>query len=499
MMSAALRINNKTITGSRPRFPCLQSHLLKIRTPLLLRALPKSQEIVLVHHRRHPLTPKCSTASSSLDKATAVADPDQVICVEPSAQAAGATSDLLSANPSVMHASSLYADRIPVIDATSVASNNHLVAPVVNNNPLTTPSHSRYLLPTEKIERLSKKPTKAQVVQITTNLRRESCHYLPIDVVLPENYDSFETLLMLQYAMNPSKMEECTHWKHWDREKFCQELLSAVPDNSVVRPDSATTFVECIAQMFLQFNLADPAMEEAFDQQLQAIDRRFPDATPEQHLRAVQILISRLPELPIYWRAILQRLINGQEVHITTVKGSRFTWLTQLAMPRQIKEMAEEYGYIVSYSEHTRQLADKPIKKKQSGDESSRITTTSTAKVLCSGCGRDNHLVATCRFKSTVRTRGRKHTNCFLPNTLTLQSSHSRSYQRTTLTHQRRGHPLRSTDRNPTVSHRLYPTYSVRCIAIPPITIILTFLYRPHCRQASEQEITSRRCSTRAP
>jgi hypothetical protein len=138
-------------------------------------------------------------------------------------------------------------------------------------------------------------------------------------------------------------------------------------NNSVVRPDSATTFVECIAQLFLQFNLADLAVEEAFDQQLQAIE----------HLKAVQILISRLPELPI----------NGHEVHITTVKGFRFTWLTQLAKARQIKEMAEEYGYIVSDSEHTRLLADKPIKKKQSADESSRTTTTSTAKVLCSGCG----------------------------------------------------------------------------------------------------------------
>jgi hypothetical protein len=147
--------------------------------------------------------------------------------------------------------------------------------------------------------------------------------------------------------------------------------------------------------------LADPAVEEAFDQQLQAIDRRFPDATPEQHLRTVQILISRLPELPVNWRAILQRLINGQEVHITTVKGSRLTWLTELAKARHVKEMAEEYGYTVNYSEHTRQLADKPIKKKQSADESSRTTTTSTAKVLCSGCGHDNHLAATCRFKST--------------------------------------------------------------------------------------------------
>jgi hypothetical protein len=175
-------------------------------------------------------------------------------------------------------------------------------------------------------------------------------------------------------------------------------------------------------------------------------------------------------------------------VHITTVKVFRITWLTQLAEARQVKEMAEEYGYIVNYSEHTRQLADKLIKKIQSVDESSRTTTTSTAKVLCSGCGRDNHLVATCRFKSTG-----------FFNSYPFAYTHSRSCQRTHHALQRQGHPLRSTDPNQPVSHRLYPTYSVRCLAIPPITIILTFLYRPHCRQASEEEITSRLCSTRAP
>jgi hypothetical protein len=251
-MSAALRIDNKRKSTKISLLS--ESPFKDSGTSSLKSAAKKSRNRLRSPSptMEHPLTPK----SSSLDKATPVADPDQVICVDPSAQAAGATSDLPSANPSVMHASSLYADRIPVIDATSVASNTHLVAPVVNNDPLTTPSHSRYLLPIEKIERLSKKPTRAQVVQITTNLRRGSCHYLPIDVVLPENYDSFETLLMLQYVMNPSKMEECTHWKHWNREKFCQELLSAVPDNSVLRPDSATTFVECIAQLFLQFNPA---------------------------------------------------------------------------------------------------------------------------------------------------------------------------------------------------------------------------------------------------
>jgi hypothetical protein len=40
---------------------------------------------------------------------------------------------------SVMHASSLYADRILAMEATSVACNTLLVAPVVTNNPLTRP------------------------------------------------------------------------------------------------------------------------------------------------------------------------------------------------------------------------------------------------------------------------------------------------------------------------------------------------------------------------
>ena len=215
----------------------------------------------------HQPEPISTSAPSSLDVATPVANPDQVITLESTSQAAGAMLDSQLADSSIKHAPVLHATS-SAVDTTTIASNTLLVAPVVNNNPLTiTPSHGRHLLPPEKSERLSKKPTRAQVVQITTNLK----HYLPIVVVHPEHYDSFETLLMLQYVMNPSKMEECSQWKHWDRDRFCHELLSAVPDTSVVRLDSAATFVDLISQLVLQFNLADPAVEEAFDQQLQAI------------------------------------------------------------------------------------------------------------------------------------------------------------------------------------------------------------------------------------
>jgi hypothetical protein len=75
----------------------------------------------------------------------------------------------------------------PVLPATSsvltsvatnpVASNTRPGAPVSNNSPLpSAPSqslyNSRYILPSEKIERLCRKPTRAQVVQVTTNLLR---------------------------------------------------------------------------------------------------------------------------------------------------------------------------------------------------------------------------------------------------------------------------------------------------------------------------------------
>jgi hypothetical protein len=187
-MSAALIIINK-------RKPARLSKSSESAVKDLGNSSPKSSAKKPRIHLRSPSPtsddqpgPTSSSAPASLDMATSVANPDQVICVDPSAQVAGATSDLPSANSSVMHASSLYADRIPAMESTSVASNTLLVAPVVTNNPLTTtPSHGRYLLPAEKIERLSKKPTRAQVVQITTNLRRDTCHYFPIDVVHPEN------------------------------------------------------------------------------------------------------------------------------------------------------------------------------------------------------------------------------------------------------------------------------------------------------------------------
>ena len=82
------------------------------------------------------------------------------------------------------------------------------------------------------------------------------------------------------------------------------------------------------------------------------------------HLKAVKILISRLPEQPINWRAILSRNINGKDVNLKIINGFRLTWLAQLAKARSVREHAMEFGYEVNYTTNTRYMKDPPIKKK---------------------------------------------------------------------------------------------------------------------------------------
>jgi hypothetical protein len=186
--------------------------------------------------------------------------------LEPTLAAFGDVSEPLDPTPPaadvVLHAPVLPATSVlPSVATNPVESNTRPGAPVSNNSPLpSAPSHGRYILPSEKIERLSRKPTRAQVVQVTTNLLRDTCSYQPVDVVHHEDYLSFETLLMRQYVSQPFKMDECAQWKTWGRKRFCEELLKAA------RPESSANFVELIAQVVIRFDLADPSVEEGVDQ-----------------------------------------------------------------------------------------------------------------------------------------------------------------------------------------------------------------------------------------
>ena len=144
-MSAALRIiNNK-------RKPARLSESSESANPVSLNSSPKSMAKKPRTRLRSPSPtmesqpgPISTSAPSSLDVTTPVANPGQVITLESSSQAAGATLDSQLADSSMKHAPVLHATS-SAIDITTVASNTLLVAPVVTNNPLTiTPSWSLF-------------------------------------------------------------------------------------------------------------------------------------------------------------------------------------------------------------------------------------------------------------------------------------------------------------------------------------------------------------------
>ena len=152
-------------------------------------------------------------------------------------------------------------------------------SPEVNLDSVVATQVKHYVHPTEKYPRLSKFPTRAQVMNITDILLAKNCPYSVIDVVPLDVIPFFETLLQRQYPLDRQLRDDCLQWRTWSTSRFCGELRKAVPDTAVARPNSASSFNELIAKLPVYFDLEDPAFELALDEQLRAICAAFPDKT----------------------------------------------------------------------------------------------------------------------------------------------------------------------------------------------------------------------------
>ena len=140
-----------------------------------------------------------------------------------------------------------------------------------------------------------------------------------------------------------------------------------------------------------------------------AIQNKFPDVTAEEELKATKLLISRLPEQPVNWQAILFREFKGEVPIITTIEDFRFVLRAQLNRLRDLAQDMRDIGWTLIGSDHTRYLKEKPIRKRPvpnssipSGEQplqkkSSKIILDPT----CTGCGRNNHTVEFCHFKGS--------------------------------------------------------------------------------------------------
>ena len=95
----------------------------------------------------------------------------------------------------------------------SLTTSDISTSPEVNLDSMVATQVKHYVHPTEKYPRLSKMPTRAQVVNITDILSAKNCPYSIIDVVPVDVIPFFETLLQRQYPLDRHLRDECLKWR----------------------------------------------------------------------------------------------------------------------------------------------------------------------------------------------------------------------------------------------------------------------------------------------
>ena len=273
---------------------------------------------------------------------------------------------------------------------------------------------ARYLLPHEKVRKLSKVPTHFEVLSITNDLRKVGCPFTFVDVVPLDVEQNLVTLLQRGYCVDRAKRDDCEGWKFWTTEKFCDELLKAVPDKSIDTPLGQASFLEQVSSFDFRFDLNKIETDTQNDTALANLVANFPSTTAEDQLRAVKILERQLPTQPVNWQLILRRKVNGETVPINDLKDFRIVWWTQLTTLRNSANELRAAGFEVTPGPATRSR-DKPISKRAAEPDedtikpraksaktakSSNPSTTRTLQV-CVGCGRPNHTIYVCRFTAS--------------------------------------------------------------------------------------------------
>jgi hypothetical protein len=269
----------------------------------------------------------------------------------------------------------------------------------------------------EKIIKLTAKPTRKLVLNICGQIGNESFHFPHTDCVPPDIIPSFERLLKSMYVTDRVAREEVDKWRSWTKQKFMEELLKAVPDLSIPR-SGVIGFLEAIAQTRINFDINNEKSEEVTDLTLTNICQAFPNTTPEMQLSASKLLISRLPENPVNWRAVLFRPYNGHEISILTVEDFCVTWLAQLRKVRDSITDISQLGMRVNYEPPSKQLSFDSFKKRSHSEVDTPVIPFKAKKLvsnksespfkkiksdlLCTGCGRLGHIFQTCRFVKSL-------------------------------------------------------------------------------------------------
>ena len=228
------------------------------------------------------------------------------------------------------------------LESTSATPPSPVESVVSTNVTLTvydnTVAKSRYNPYQEKTLFLKGKFDRKTAIKVAHNLQTFEYPYFPVDAVPPDEHADFLMLLQRRFPMDEEKQKECESWTKWPVERFCKELLEAVPSENE-KQKLIMGFLESISRLKVDFDLNDFKVEELTDKKIRDIFEAHPEVTLDEQREAVKVLVKRIPVTPVNWKGILLRPIEGSIPKFTTINKFRFVWLAQLKQCREMKQL----------------------------------------------------------------------------------------------------------------------------------------------------------------
>ena len=302
------------------------------------------------------------------------------------------------------------------IPVSSTWSNSNVVVdppllsiPLNANNVVvnTTSENTRFVqqVAGNQLIQLTAASTRTEVLQIIANIQSPFHNYGIADIV-PH---SFQTHLKMKfkklYPDSQAQRTLCEYWMSWDKATFCKMLDLAYPDLTTTAT-GARTFLEKISQLVVEFSIENPALEDDLAVRIDTILSQHPDRTAIQETAAVAILMKRLPQDgQVNWRT---RFLGNQ--HFTEPVLTVDDWRTRLLLfLEKIRTLATElrsYDIQLTYGSHSSVKRKTPTfpaitpsaVTQPKGQKRPVSTVILDPNIICTGCGRPNHMVSSCQF-----------------------------------------------------------------------------------------------------
>ena len=286
--------------------------------------------------------------------------------------------------------------------------------PVPVLHTVSIPKIRKYIQgPSHVIKTLNRDSSQEDVRQVLSNIDSSFHKYQFSETIEASYEEAFRLKLRSLYKTDSEKRNWCNDWKNWNEEDFKIHLRLVFPD---LKHSSDKSFLECIDEIDFKFDLdvRDTCEEFLFD--ITRVLKHFPNRSDTEELAAVKSLYTQLKSVKsINWRALMDRVAMSccDMAIISTVEDWHFVWNETLIYCEKQRALTESLGYLVSGTFKTKHLDSTKTKKShpQPSNSTSSTSTTPSAKslLLCTGCGRNGHVVKSCNYTFSRYYNGSTH------------------------------------------------------------------------------------------